>query len=292
MESANLLIIFIKYPQPGCVKTRLARSIGAERAAMIYRCLAESVLSRIDDHQYRTVLFYSPAKRKREFRSWLGDDFEMRPQRGENLGERLRHAFLTAFECGAKRVVAIGTDSPLLTRRDIRAAFRIVNTRQCVIGPCLDGGYHLLGMNSLHKGLFRGIDWGTGKVTAQTLAAARKSGIDCVLMDELFDVDTMEDILRVRQAARESHGKTASALRKLVREIDGIIPQSNGVSDELPHAAALSPITFPKAERLLEDTRWRSALRTSATSGRPANPARTMNHFKKRMRKAAHKNPR
>ncbi|MCX6353306.1 MAG: TIGR04282 family arsenosugar biosynthesis glycosyltransferase [Candidatus Aureabacteria bacterium] len=225
MRKSNVLIVFVKYPAPGMVKTRLSRSIGAGPASRIYRYLAESVISRIEGGCYRAMLFYSPPGRGKEFRTWLGDEFEFRPQRGGDLGARLRRAFLTAFKCGAKRVVAIGTDSPSLTRRDIRAAFSMLNTRQCVIGPCLDGGYYLLGMNSLHEALFRGIDWGTEKVVVQTLAEARKIGIDCALMEQLFDVDTMEDIYRLRQAARGLRGKTASALRRLVREIDAILPQ-------------------------------------------------------------------
>src|SRR3989338_7559417 len=123
----NVLLYFVKYPEPGKVKTRLAQAVGKERAAELYRELAEknlhavterhggaygnTPLRRVPPRHFHLIVAYDPPDKIGEFRDWLGEDFEYWPQRGEGLGERLRAAFQQAFDEGASQVLAFGIDT-------------------------------------------------------------------------------------------------------------------------------------------------------------------------------------
>ncbi|MBI3008198.1 MAG: DUF2064 domain-containing protein, partial [Candidatus Omnitrophica bacterium] len=111
MSLNNVLIIFVKYPEPGFVKTRLAEKIGKDKAAFLYRVFVEAILARTEDIGFRRIIFCHPPEKSQGFRDWLGDN-EVYLQEGDTLGERLSNAFEVTFKNGARRVVTIGTDSP------------------------------------------------------------------------------------------------------------------------------------------------------------------------------------
>lgn len=203
--SNNVLIIFVKYPQAGRVKTRLAKHIGKQKAADLYRLFTEAVLKRTKDKNFRRLIFYTPPDKEKEIKKWLGSDgLEFRPQRGRGLGERLFNAFRLALgSSSARRVAAIGTDSPLIDRKVINNAFKALETKQCVLGPALDGGYYLIGLSSFNKEVFKGIDWGTRKVFKQTIAKLRRLNISHSFLDTSFDVDTHRDVSSLKQELRD-----------------------------------------------------------------------------------------
>lgn len=203
---SDILIIFIRYPQAGLVKTRLARRIGADKAAHLYRLFVEALLLRTDDKNYQRIIFYTPADKKKEIIHWLGSGLTLQPQKGNNLGERLAHAFEFAFKHGARRVIAIGSDSPLLDKRTVRDAFVKLKRAPCVLGPASDGGYYLIGLSSFAGQIFKGIRWGTKNVLSQTIDRLKKSKISCRLLRASFDVDTHDDLLllmKIMLAARK-----------------------------------------------------------------------------------------
>jgi len=65
MPSDNVLIIFVKYPQEGFVKTRLAREIGKKNASELYRLFVETILARIKDKSFIRVIFYTPISKRK-----------------------------------------------------------------------------------------------------------------------------------------------------------------------------------------------------------------------------------
>lgn len=206
---SDKLIIFIKYPQAGRVKTRLARSIGRENAARLYRAFVEAILKRTKCKSFQRVIFYNPARKEKETRNWLGEAapgsvFAL--QRGRDLGERLSHAFKFAFDRGAARAVAIGSDSPLIDKALIVGALRKLRDVRCVIGPALDGGYYLIGLSSLNEKIFQGIHWGTESVLGQTIAKLKQLKIKYALLSKSFDIDSYQDIILFKK-------KMQSALR-------------------------------------------------------------------------------
>lgn len=195
--AADCLIIFVKYPEPGLVKTRLAKDIGNEKATVLYKSFVETILRATDDNNFKRIIFYTPPDKKDEMNEWLGNDIEMYPQKGSNLGERLYNAFRFTFDEGAKKAVVIGTDSPLLDKKIALEAFKELDKNECVIGPAADGGYYLLGLSRLCREIFHNIDWGTDKVYSQTLQALKGAGLGYCALEENFDIDEAADLKKL-----------------------------------------------------------------------------------------------
>jgi len=215
----NALIVFIKYPEPGKVKTRLAKDIGNEKACAIYKLLAERVIKNIFSKNpltYDVHIFFTPADKKNEITEWLKSILDNNqkakaqysPQEGSDLGERMSNAFKEILqEKGCKKCIIIGTDCPEIDTTLIENAFGVLKEKDIVIGPCTDGGYYLLGMSrpvpvSFEQGfvpdLFIDIDWSTDRVFKQTMEKVRKNNVSCSILKILTDIDTQEDLYRYK----------------------------------------------------------------------------------------------
>jgi rSAM/selenodomain-associated transferase 1 len=186
------LIVFLKAPRPGRVKTRIAQTAGADRACAIYRELVETVLNNVSSIR-QTQLRISPDDALSEVTPWLRGDWDAEPQGDGDLGVRLQSAFASAFAKGAERVVIVGSDCPDVKTRDIRAAWTELKSYDLVIGPAVDGGYWLIGLRAPQPDLFRDIAWSSDQVLAQTLQRAKSRGLRIQLLRILNDIDTEED---------------------------------------------------------------------------------------------------
>lgn len=190
------LIVFLKSPRPGAVKTRLGAVIGMDRAASVYREIAGRILQEVillAKEDVEPLLFVAPGSDPDEVRSWAGGSAEVLLQEGESLGVRMEHAFATAFVRGARRGVIVGTDVPGLHADLIRRAFRDLEHHDLVLGPATDGGYYLLGMKPPVKDVFGGIRWSSPGVAAETRERAARAGLKVALLPPLSDIDTFED---------------------------------------------------------------------------------------------------
>ena len=186
------LIVFLKAPRPGEVKTRLAKALGKDGACAAYRKLVETLLSNLKKVP-EIELCYSPGDAQSEIEPWLRSGWQAAPQTDGNLGARLAAAFARSFAAGAERVVIIGSDCPNVTRKDIDEAFENLASRDLVVGPAIDGGYWLIGLRQPQPALFEKIPWSSENVLAETLSRARGSGLKIHLLRLLSDVDTAED---------------------------------------------------------------------------------------------------
>lgn len=217
------LIIFLKYPEEGKVKTRLASSIGAHEATCVYQKLAEDTVNQVRPLAGRfaeIVIAYDPPEREAEIKKWISGPFKYVAQEGKGLGERLNMVVNTAFSDGAQRVVVIGSDCPSLDSLTVNRAFWALLKRDAVIGPSEDGGYYLIGFNQTrHEVLLDDIPWSSSQVLSYTLEKAKKAGISIELLSEKFDVDTVDDLKRISQ---EKHNHSCDTLR-----ISVIIPTLN-----------------------------------------------------------------
>ncbi|MEW6157143.1 MAG: TIGR04282 family arsenosugar biosynthesis glycosyltransferase [Verrucomicrobiota bacterium] len=191
-SNADLLIVFVKAPRPGLVKTRLARELGFDGAALAYRQLAEKVLSTIGSGM-NVELRFSPDDAGIEIRPWLRPGWRATPQGAGDLGERLDRAFADAFAAGAERVLIIGSDCPEMTTADLSEAWMALRTVDLVLGPARDGGYWLIGLRGPQPGLFRNIPWSTDRVLRMTEELAQASGLELHLLRELNDIDSISD---------------------------------------------------------------------------------------------------
>lgn len=196
-NAQNILILMAKYPDPGRVKTRLARSEGEKRAADLCRKMTEIVVARTrsDGGDYNRVLFFHPPEAAGKFRRWFGF-FRQRPQSGRDLGERMRKAFEETLS-EAQRVVMIGSDCVDLDSDLVRDAFRRLRTADLVLGPAKDGGYYLIGLSRVHPELFEGIAWGTAAVFSETCRRAGILGLKTSFLPEREDIDTEKQLWRL-----------------------------------------------------------------------------------------------
>jgi rSAM/selenodomain-associated transferase 1 len=194
----SALIVLARYPQTGHVKTRLAATIGNDAATAIYRLCAERLFreARGLPADVRRYIFFAGNERERAVRSWVGDGFHLERQHGDDLGERIKNAFVRAFARGAEQAVIVGSDIPDLSATLIEQAYLFLEAYDVVIGPDHDGGYYLLGMKDLHEAIFDGVPWGTSRVHGQTLRNVRALGLSVAFLPVLIDVDTEPDLRR------------------------------------------------------------------------------------------------
>jgi len=191
----HTLLIFVKYPEPGGVKTRLAEDLGYEKAAEIYASMAESVIHNLSrSEEYKTVIFFDPPYRKREMENWLGKRYQLLAQEGNSLGERMANAFDKTFSLGAEKAVIIGTDCLEITEEIISRAFQSLDEMDVVLGPAEDGGYYLLGMKESTSEIFDDITWSSSQVLGQTINKIKTMGLKFSLLKTLRDIDTISDL--------------------------------------------------------------------------------------------------
>ena len=188
--SKNLLIVFTRNPELGKVKTRLAKTVGNAIALKIYTFLLEKTRDIAVQVSADKAVYYSVKVRENDI--WDANNFQKHQQVGEDLGIRMLHAFKNGFKAGYEKVMIIGSDLYDLTAETIENAFIALEDNEVVIGPAEDGGYYLLGMNSLEEKVFKNKNWGTETVRKNTLEELKDKKV--FLLGELNDVDVFEDI--------------------------------------------------------------------------------------------------
>ena len=193
----RVLGVFAKEPVAGQVKTRLAAVIGAEQAARLYEAFLRDLLARLERLPVRRVLAYTPDSGKDYFGNWLGDRFELEPQSGSDLGERMSAFFERQFSRDARQVVLVGSDAPNLPIARIEQAFAELVHHDVVLGPSDDGGYYLVGMRRMIVEVFGGIEWSTSGVFDRTLQRLSELGIQPALLESWYDIDRPEDLFRL-----------------------------------------------------------------------------------------------
>ena len=186
----NLLLVFTRNPELGKVKTRLAKTVGNATALKIYIFLLERTRDISVKVSADKAVYYSVKVRENDI--WDASIFQKHQQVGEDLGIRMLHAFKNGFKAGYEKVIIIGSDLYDLTSETIENAIIALENNEVVIGPAEDGGYYLLGMNSLEEKVFKNKDWGTETVRKDTLEDLKDKKV--FLLGELNDVDVFEDI--------------------------------------------------------------------------------------------------
>jgi len=193
----NQLVVLLKAPRTGSVKTRLAEGIGPEAACAVYQQLVATLLANLAPLP-SVELCFTPADASAEVVPWLRAGWSSQPQVAGDLGARLHAVFLRHFQAGACRVVVIGADSPEVMPADVATAWQALADHDVVLGPAVDGGYWLVGLCAPQEQLFTAMPWSTDAVLAETQRRARASGLRVALLRELSDVDTVADWERWR----------------------------------------------------------------------------------------------
>ncbi|HEX8392086.1 MAG TPA: TIGR04282 family arsenosugar biosynthesis glycosyltransferase [Longimicrobium sp.] len=191
------MLVFLRAPELGRVKTRLAASIGPHAALRIYQRLAEHTITEARGLAAEGVevrVHHTPADARLAMKEWLGDGLTLLPQAEGDLGARMRDAFGRAFADGCAQVVIIGSDLPEMSGALLRRAFAALDGADAVIGPARDGGYYLLGLTHPVAGVFDGVAWSTAEVFDATMRRLRAAGFEPVVLETLRDVDEAQDL--------------------------------------------------------------------------------------------------
>ena len=190
MKSA--LIIFLKYPELGRSKTRLAKDIGDENALKVYIELLEHTQLISKQLKIDKYLFYDKVTANKM--PWGDDIYQTAYQIESDLGGRMQNAFEQLFLKGYERLVIIGSDCYELTQEIIEQAFELLNTSDAVLGPAKDGGYYLLGLRKLIPQLFSDVAWSTDEVFSATVKTLKNLNFSYSTTPILSDIDTIEDL--------------------------------------------------------------------------------------------------
>ena len=192
-KAKNALIVFIKNPELGKVKTRLAKTVGVEKALAIYIALMEHTRKIAEALPVGRYLFYSQEINEKD--NWSRDKFHKDLQIEGDLGDKIAMAFHTVFKENEK-VVIIGSDCASLTPDIVQKAFDKLDDYPFVIGPAMDGGYYLLGMNQFTPEVFNNIAWSTDAVFPTTVERINDLNKTYYLLPTLSDIDYEEDWLK------------------------------------------------------------------------------------------------
>lgn len=187
------LVVMVKLPVAGNVKTRLAKRIGNARAIGFYRAGLAALVGRVNrPRRWHTYLAISPDN---------GVSAPVWPrgcrrlaQGGGDLGERMQRVM---DQLPPGPVIIIGSDVPGITAAHIARAFHALKGADAVIGPSPDGGYWLIGLRRRPRvpQLFDGVRWSHAETCADTLK--NMAGLRVSKVDELDDIDDAEDYARL-----------------------------------------------------------------------------------------------
>lgn len=223
----RILGVFLKYWQPGDVKTRLARRLGPARACDVYLAMVRHLLARFQQSADSRCLVTTPAGYESEVAAEAGEGWRVENQGPGDLGIRLQRFCQRLFSedpsavAGNRRLVVVGGDCPQLTTEIVDRAFACLQRVPVVLGPSSDGGYYLVGVRGNYPALFQEIDWGTERVLSQTLARAAAAGLECESLEPLHDVDEWDDLERVRRILGRSDDRLDRILREAIDHIVG-----------------------------------------------------------------------
>ena len=216
----NVLGLFAKEPLPGQVKTRLAAATSPAFAARFSDACLRDLIERLENVGAGRALAYTPATAQAYFAALAAEHWELVPQADGDLGQRMARFFT---DHARQATVLIGADSPTLPVSTIERAFILLRNHDLVLGPATDGGYYLIGVAGRLPPIFDGIDWGSDRVLAQTVARLDASW-KLALLQPWYDIDTLADW-------RMLQGHLA-ALRKA--GIDPGLPRLEALAQEMP----------------------------------------------------------
>lgn len=229
MPGNECLVVFVKCPQKGLVKSRLAEESNSEIAITLYRHFVLDLLDTFDLESYRLKIYFTPSGALKSVSAWLGEKYEYLPQRGKDLGERMANAFSEMFCEGFSKVVLIGSDLPDLTRAIIDAAYAF-DGYDAVIGPTVDGGYYLIGFtcDTFAPEIFDGIPWGTNRVFGDTMKIFKSKKYRVNVLPIQRDIDRLEDLRAFFERNRNSRFSDSGTMACIRDNFEVLFGKANG----------------------------------------------------------------
>jgi rSAM/selenodomain-associated transferase 1 len=195
---ARKLILMVKAPEAGRVKTRLAKGMGVASATRFYRAATNAVSRRLgNDPRWQTILAVSPDTACHH-PAWPSHLARIGQGRGD-LGIRMQRLVATQGSAPLEPgpVVIVGSDIPGITTALIAQAFNKLGHADVVIGNAPDGGYWLIGFKRSPKApaILHNVRWSHAETRADTLRNAH--GLTVATLGMLDDIDEVEDYAKV-----------------------------------------------------------------------------------------------
>jgi len=190
--SEEVLIVFVKNPELGKVKTRLAKSIGDAQALAIYLKLLNSCFELTEAIEHDVVIYYNNYVDSED--QWNSKKYKKYLQKGDSLGDKMHNAIAEQLNKGYKKACLVGSDIYELNLTVIETAFKKLKNNDVVIGPAQDGGYYLIGMNEPNAELFDISGWSTSTVFEETITKIREQKLTYDEVETLNDIDDINDL--------------------------------------------------------------------------------------------------
>lgn len=218
--------MFLKTPEKGKVKSRLADAIGEELTLDIYKTFVIDIIGTLKIRMYPLRIYFYPPDSGEGIENWLGNGFVFMPQNGRDLGERMKNAFAQSFSEGFEKVLITGSDIPDLTNVVIDEAFASLENNDAVIGPSADGGYYLIGSKkgTFLPEIFHGISWGTDSVFHETMKIFQKTVSRVHILPEWRDVDTIDDLRSLFVRNVDTDFRNSGTMSWIIRNKHKIFP--------------------------------------------------------------------
>ena len=223
-KTNNCILLFVKYPEPGRVKTRLAETIGADDAAKLYSLFVKDIIATLRNAGQRFIVCFDDSWAKDQYVKWLGDDVPLTPQQGADIGQKMKNAFIIAFKYGTDKAIIIGSDIPDIAPEIFAKAFDALAKHPAAVAPTDDGGYCLIGFTA--KGflpnIFVNIDWSTEKVFNQTIEIFQRHKTNFYGLNKCFDIDTFDDLKELLDRNRNTDFQKTASFKKTMQLLEEV----------------------------------------------------------------------
>jgi len=191
------IIIFVKYPKPKNVKTRLGKTIGYNEAAELYSCFVKDIILEVKKTDEQYYIFYDENSKENEISNWLGSENNYHKQSGDDLGQKMSNAFELIFDkYDHNKAILIGSDIPSIKSKNLSQALSELEKSDSIIGPGFDGGYYLIGskQEKFHSKMFRNIKWSTETVLKKSIDNIFYMKNSLYLLGNINDIDEYTDL--------------------------------------------------------------------------------------------------
>ncbi len=204
MKQKNAVIVFTRVPIAGQTKTRMMPYLSGAQCARLHTCFLKDIAKECEKTEADLYVYYTPEGKGKALKEIFGGDAKYHKQEGKNLGERMYGAIESTLALGYEKCVLIGTDIPEIKKTDLQSAFQLLEQKDMVFGPTVDGGYYLIGMKEPHAVAFEKQSYGHGSVLECTSAQIEKANLSVGYVRKLEDMDTREDLVHFRARMREN----------------------------------------------------------------------------------------
>ena len=192
----SALILFLKYPERGSVKTRIAASLGDDFAFGLYTAFIKDLLGMAGFVEADKILAIDEPEGIPVASLDFGTGYPVIRQNGRDIGYRMLNAFEYVFNSGYRKAVLIGSDLPDLPAASVENAFAALDTTDAAIGRSTDGGYYLIGFrkDTCSPDYFKGIKWSTSLVFQRTIEKFSRLKKSIYMLPEWIDIDDQNDL--------------------------------------------------------------------------------------------------